>query len=129
MDRSDHWDGCTEFSENTRCTAGDYIEYGQGISARFGKEGMLIYEPCNYASNIAYYQAAMRVCKHKFSVDKMYVRSLKRSFSTMAIGSSFLHGSHTYVGYSFDRNMIALTAYLAHQVSVNSLPGDSSILK
>ena len=45
------------------------------------------------------------------------------------MGSAFWHGSHTYVGYSFDNNMIAVIAYLAHQISVNSLPGNSSVLK
>lgn len=39
------------------------------------------------------------------------------------------HGSHTYVGYSFDNNMIAVISYLAHQASVSNLPGNSSILK
>lgn len=39
------------------------------------------------------------------------------------------HGSHTYVGYSFDNNMIAVISYLAHQASVSHLPGNSSILK
>ena len=47
----------------------------------------------------------------------------------MAAGSSFWHGSHTYVGYSFDNNMISVIAYLAHQASVSNLPGNSSILK
>ena len=45
------------------------------------------------------------------------------------MGSAMWHGSHTYVGYSFDNNMIAVISYLAHQASVKSLPLDSSILK
>jgi hypothetical protein len=32
----------------------------------------------------------------------------------MAAGSAFWHGSHTYVGYSFDNNMISVIGYLAH---------------
>jgi len=39
------------------------------------------------------------------------------------------HGSHTYVGYSFDNNMIAVISYLAHQASVSNLPGNSTVLK
>lgn len=38
------------------------------------------------------------------------------------------HGSHTYVGYSFDNNMIAVISYLAHQQSVSSFASNSSIL-
>jgi hypothetical protein len=45
------------------------------------------------------------------------------------MGSAMWHGSHTYVGYSFDNNMIAVISYLAHQASVKNLPLESSILK
>jgi hypothetical protein len=34
------------------------------------------------------------------------------------MGSAFWHGSHTYVGFSFDNNMISVIAYLAHQDSI-----------
>jgi hypothetical protein len=44
------------------------------------------------------------------------------------MGSAMWHGSHTYVGYSFDNNMIAVISYLAHQSSVVGLPSNSSIL-
>jgi hypothetical protein len=47
---------------------------------------------------------------------------MKRSFATHAMGSAFWHGSHTYNGYSFDNNMIAVIAYLAHQSSVSFFP-------
>ena len=43
------------------------------------------------------------------------------------MGSAFWHGSHTYDGYSFDNNMIAVISYVAHQASVAALP-KSSIL-
>lgn len=39
------------------------------------------------------------------------------------------HGSHTFVGYSFDNNMIAVISYLAHQASVSGLSSKSTILK
>jgi len=45
------------------------------------------------------------------------------------MGSAMWHGSHTYVGYSFDNNMIAVISYLAHQASVSNLPGNSTVLK
>ena len=55
--------------------------------------------------------------------------ALKRNMATMGAGSSFWHGSHTFVGYSFDNQMIAAIAYLAHQAMVDNLGGDSSVLK
>lgn len=41
------------------------------------------------------------------------------------MGSAMWHGSHTYVGYSFDNNMIAVISYIAHQASVSSFPHSS----
>jgi hypothetical protein len=54
---------------------------------------------------------------------------LKRSYAILAIGSAFWHGSHTYVGNSFDNNMMGVLAYLSHEAMVSNLPGDSTILK
>jgi len=91
---------------------------------------MLVYEPCNYASNIAFYHAVTRICDYPdWTVDTVQINSLKRSFAALAFGSSMWHGSHTFVGYSFDNNMIAVISYLAHQASVSGLPGNSTILK
>jgi hypothetical protein len=90
---------------------------------------MVIYEDCNYVSNVAYYRSATRICDYPaWSVDSEQQKGLKRSFTTLAMGSAMWHGSHTYVGYSFDNNMIAVISYLAHQASVSGLKSDSSIL-
>lgn len=87
---------------------------------------MQVFEPCNYASNVAYYHSATRICDYPdFSVDDTNQLALKRSFTTLAMGSAFWHGSHTYDGYSFDNNMIAVISYLAHQASVSYLPASS----
>jgi hypothetical protein len=105
-------------------------DYKEDTLKYFGQEKMIIYEPCNYASNIAYYHAATRICDYpNWNVDDVQINALKRSFATLAMGSAMWHGSHTYVGYSFDNNMIAVISYLAHQASVSGLPGNSSILK
>lgn len=90
---------------------------------------MVIYEPCNYASNVAYYHSATRVCNYPdWTVDDDLKRAIKQSFITLSMGSAMWHGSHTYVGYSFDNNMIAVISYLAHQISVSGLKSKSSIL-
>jgi hypothetical protein len=126
MKQTDHWGGCTPDTPNTRCEVGDYKE---DTLTHFGKEKMIVYEPCNYASNIAYYHAATRICDYpNWNVDDVQINALKRSFTTLGMGSAMWHASHTYVGYSFDNNMIAVISYLAHQASLSSLPGKSSIL-
>jgi hypothetical protein len=90
---------------------------------------MVIYEPCNYVSNVAYYRSATRICDYPdWSVPDDQINAQKRGFATLAMGSSMWHASHTYVGYSFDNNMIAVISYLAHQSSIQSLPSKSSIL-
>ena len=61
MNRTDHWGGCTPDTPNTRCDVGDYKE---NTISYFGDEKMVIYEPCNYASNVAYYHSATRVCDY-----------------------------------------------------------------
>jgi hypothetical protein len=90
---------------------------------------MVIFEPCNYASNISFYHQTTRICDYPdWSVDEEQIRSLKRSFSTLAAGSAMWHGSHTFVGYSFDNNLMAVIGYLAHQASVSGLKTSSSVI-
>jgi hypothetical protein len=126
MNQTDYWGGCTPDTPNTRCDVGDYKE---DTVSYFGEEKMIIYEPCNYASNVAYYHSATRICDYPdWSVDDDQIKGQKRAFATLAMGSAMWHGSHTYVGYSFDNNMIAVISYLAHQSSVVGLPSNSSVL-
>ena len=42
----------------------------------FGDEKILICEPCNYASNIAYYHSMVRICEKgdDWSFDEVFVR-------------------------------------------------------
>lgn len=108
-----------------RCPVGPYI---QNKPDHFGD--VLIYEPCNYASNVAYFGAAMRMCDNEnWSIDEQKVNAIKRGFLALGVGSSFWHASHTYVGYSFDNNMIAVLAALMHDAAVAPLPSNSTILK
>jgi hypothetical protein len=80
-------------------------------------------------SNVAYYRSATRVCDYPdWNIDDAQIIGIKRGFTTRAMGSAMWHGSHTYVGYSFDNNMIAVISYLAHQAAVSNLPSNSSVL-
>ena len=125
MGKSDHWGECTPYVENTRCPVGPYQ---RNSSETFGQVEVI--EPCNYVSNIAYYHSVTRTCDYPdWSIKADHINGIKRAFAALATGSAFWHGSHTYVGYSFDNNMIAVIAYLGYQASVSPLPGNSTILK
>jgi len=82
--------------------------------ASFGDDDMVIYEPCNYVSNVAYYHSTTRLCDHEWSLEQDDVKALKRGMSTLAFGSSFFHGSHTTLGALYDGKVIAILSYVAH---------------
>lgn len=80
---------------------------------------MTIYEPCNYASNMAYYHFLLELCHRKyhgkpFSLPKEYVNALGKAISALAIGSSFMHGSNTILGSQQDTDSISVVAYIMH---------------
>ena len=95
MNRTDHWGSCRPDSPDTRCKVGYYLEYLRDKAGGiFGNEKMEVFEPCNYASNVAYYHATTRICDYPdFSIDKANQNALKQSFTTLAMGSAFWHGS------------------------------------
>jgi len=91
---------------------------------------ILIEEPCNYVSNVAFYHSVTRICDYPdWSISKKAIQSQKRSFATLGMGSTFWHGSHTFAGMVFDNNMIAVISYLAMETITEYMPGDSIILK
>jgi len=97
--------------------------------AAFGVEKMFIQEPCNYASNLAYYHSTTRICDYpEWSIQTDQIKALKRSYATLALGSAFWHGSYTYVGYSFDDNLIAVVSYVGYQIMVENLKSNSTII-
>lgn len=84
----------------------------------------MIMEPCNYASNIAYYHSAMRVCDQPYTewnFDLPTRRALKQGFVTLAAGSAMMHGSHTYLGDGYDCLMIGVIAYTGYRAIVEKL--------
>ena len=78
----------------------------------FGDDKMLIYQPCNYVSNMAFYHSVTRICDYgdSWNFDTEYVRALKRSFAELAMGSAFKHGSDTGAGGKFDTMMISVVS-------------------
>ena len=80
---ADPWGGCCDdIWREDNATTQDFL-------------GMLIYEPCNYASNFAYYHLATEVCH---SAGAMHMSSdfssaIIQSASFLAFGSSAFHGA------------------------------------
>ena len=88
---------------------------------------MAIMEPCNYASNIAYYHSSLRICKYpKFNADNVTQQALKRGFITLTAGSAFMHGTHTDLGAYYDNNLIGVIAYTSWRSLLNELGGSNS---
>ena len=94
--------------------------------------GIIIYEPCNYASNIAYYHDATEICKNKGNLHIPGESSVAviQAFSYLGFGSAFWHGSVTDLGITMDIGFIDILAYVIHQASVENLRilGASSII-
>ena len=90
-----------------------------------GAENVLITQPCNYASNVAYYYPATSLCSgyKNFSVDRSTVLMLASSFFALGTGSAFFHGSGTMLGCRIDNAPIAQIALASHQASVGGLEG------
>lgn len=81
-----------------------------------------IHEPCNYASNAAYYRAVPEINARVWDMSETEVVSLTQGFSILAFGSAFMHGSHTSLGGLMDVRLIDLIAFTGHQASVAHLP-------
>ena len=129
MNDTDHWGGCTEFSADVRCTVAPYMR-NKSSDFGSGRDLILIEEPCNYVSNIAYFHSATRICDYPdWSVSSDEVKAQKRSFAALGLGSAFWHGSHTFAGSAFDNQMISVIAYLAYQSTVKSLPSSQPFSK
>ena len=63
MGDADHWGGCTEFSADVRCTVAPYMR-NKSDDFGSGRDHILIEEPCNYVSNIAYFHSTTRICDY-----------------------------------------------------------------
>lgn len=72
MGKADHWGGCQNFTADSRCNVPTYMDNNPGM---FGNESStlgsyLIYERCNYVSNVAFYRSVTRICDYpNWSID------------------------------------------------------------
>lgn len=87
-----------------------------------------IYEPCNYASNVAYYHVVTSICKYQdWSISPDYTLAMAQAFTALTVGSAFWHGSHTLLGNIADNRFIDVVSFIAHQASLENLPVSSVV--
>lgn len=94
---------------------------------------MTIYEPCNFASNVAYYHLLLELCNRRsvgseFHLSPEYIIAFGKMFAALPPASSFLHGSNTKLGYQQDVGIVRIIGYLLHQGVMEALPYRSPIL-
>lgn len=134
----DPWLDCLEKpSQNFKeCKESKYAEGQQDMASFFGDgtaREMVIEEPCNYASNIAYYHGAIRMCNRQDEEwsggnSNMALRkSLKQSFVTLASGSAFCHGSNTRFGGLYDTLPISTIAYISYESLIAAIGGSDKL--
>jgi len=87
--------------------------------------GLAIWEPCNYASNLAYDRLAVEICKqHSWTLPKETITKVAQGFAINTVASAFFHGSQTRLGGSQDGMSNNLFAYILHQAALVSVPYD-----
>jgi len=129
MGLHDYWGQCLGRND-PRCFYTEYVEYNESKQEYVGRNKILIYEPCNHVSNLAFLHGATKICDYpNWSISPVMQKAQKRAFASLAAGSAFFHGSHTYVGYVFDNQMIAIIAYMAHQSSIEFIAKDNQELR
>ena len=137
----DHWKQCEH--------QGRYLWFEKNCTVQeFGQ--IPIWEPCNYASNLAYYHTVTEICKREswnlplddgittliFSITFnltfclfVLVKSMATTFAILAQGSAFMHASKTDNGAAADVRLNDLFAYVAYQaIMKNVLPLDSPMI-
>jgi hypothetical protein len=93
-----------------------------------GAEKVLIYEPCNYASNIAYHRTMIEVCERgrrddlAWTLPQEIVRGYVEVYNALGVGSAFFHASNTAVGNAIDNKPIEFFALMFVQGALSSVP-------
>ncbi len=83
-----------------------------------GAAGVLIYEPCNYVSNIAYHRTMIEVCERgrrddlAWTLPQEIVRGFVEVYNALGVGSAMFHASNTAVGSAIDNKPIEFFALM-----------------
>lgn len=79
---------------------------------------IIVYEPCNYVSNVAYYDTMLYSCSQliddfnltKFNSENIFLQNYVMIFTLLPPGSAMLHASATRLGNMVDNMPITFTA-------------------
>jgi hypothetical protein len=67
---TDFWGECLG-SNDDRCLYSAYTEYNESKQEYIGRNKILIYEPCNHVSNLAFLHGATKICDYPdWSMDR-----------------------------------------------------------
>jgi len=90
--------------------------------------GIAIWEPCNYASNLAYDRLMVEVCLQQgWAFPRETVAKIAEAFAIVTAASSFFHGSQTQLGGDMDRKSNDLFVFIVYQAGVSNIPYDPVI--
>ncbi|CAB9509459.1 unknown protein [Seminavis robusta] len=107
-----------------------YYESDQNKTAILGS-GFRTYEVqqrCNYASNVAYYSAALRVCDYQdWFISLEEQAALMKTAVGITSASSWFHGSLTRTGIRYDVMGVGILANNAYQILIKSVNTSSSV--
>jgi len=134
------WDGWTSFGISGGTPEDPWTDHNPSCgfnendprNLTFRGHQFPIIEPCNTVSNLAYYRILPDLCnvRHNLTMSDEYANALINGFATLGMGSSFMHGSRTHLGGTFDNVPIAVIAYQYQQLMTDSLKNsvNSSVL-
>jgi len=88
-----------------------------------------IWEPCNYASNLAYYHTVVQQCgKKTWNMPSESVNTIIKAYASLGAGSSFMHMSETTTGGISDVRVNDLIGYVAFVEVMKAFKVEGSIL-
>lgn len=92
-----------------------------GNMPRHAGQKMIVQEPCNTLSNLAYHQAAVWISCKGYPLNRDELASLLAAFNALAAGSAFMHASGTSTGgmadtFSMDWLMLQIYQSLVSQI-------------
>jgi len=121
----DTWHECNSKGEEIARSSSAWFE--NNCTRQQGVE-MDIWEPCNYASNLAYDRLLVEMCVQQgWTLPSKVVTKIAESFAILTFGSSFMHGSNTRLGVEQDVRSNNLFPYVIHQAAVANFAYDPII--
>ena len=116
MGMDDKWGTCDKHSADWQHRCRVHVPYVEHTPETF-HDNVLIQEPCNFASNVAYLRAGNSICHYpEWSISEQQQTTAKRAFYLLGFGSAFWHGSYTFVGWKLDGQGISQFTYVVYQI-------------